>query len=77
MLSAVLKVIILFGLFWIPISYLLAGNLSFTFSEKEGFQGGQSAMNCFWFFNYGIGVGTMFILLAHVTQSVFLKFKNE
>lgn len=47
-LSRFLKIIIILGVLWVPISYLLAGNLSFSFSEKETFQGGQAAIRWFW-----------------------------
>ena len=65
MLSVFLKIMILLGILWVPISYLLAGNLSFSFSEKETFQGGQDAMRWFWRLSYGIGVGTILIIIAY------------
>jgi len=37
-LSSLLKIIIVMGILWVPISYLLAGNLSFSFSEKDQFK---------------------------------------
>jgi len=43
-LSRLLKTTITLGVLWLPISFFLAGNLSFTFSEKLSFQGGQAAM---------------------------------
>lgn len=64
-LSITLKIILLLGVLWVPISYLLAGNLSFTFSEKEAFQGGQSVMKWFWGLSYGIGIGSLFALLTY------------
>jgi hypothetical protein len=64
-LSITLKIIIILGLCWVPISYFLAGNLSFTFSEKATFQGGQSAMRWFWILSYGIGAGTLLVLIVH------------
>lgn len=33
---------------WIPVSYLLAGNLTFSFTGTPAFQGGQQAMRIFW-----------------------------
>ena len=56
-LSRFLKIIIILGILWVPISYLLSGNLSFSFSEIETFQGGQTAMKWFWRLSYGIGIG--------------------
>ena len=54
--AGLLKAIILLGILWAPISYLLARNPSFSFSEKESFQGGQMAMKWFWRLSYGIGI---------------------
>ena len=73
-LSGVLKIIIVLGILWVPISYLLAGNLSFSFSEKETFQGGQDAMKWFWRLSYGIGIGT---ILTLITYWISLIFKNN
>ena len=73
-LSEFLKIIIILGILWVPISYLLAGNLSFSFSEKESFQGGQIAMRWFWYLSYGIGLGTVTILF---TYWISLLFKRE
>lgn len=75
-LSVFLKIIIALGVLWVPISYLLAGNLSFTFSEKETFQGGQVAMKLFWCFSYGVGIGTIIILLTYWVLLLFQKDKT-
>lgn len=75
-LSSSLKIIIVLGILWVPISYLLAGNLSFSFSEKETFQGGQDAMKWFWRLSYGIGVGVILILSAYWFSLVFKKDKK-
>lgn len=50
---------------WVPISYVLAGNLSFSFSEKEGFQGGQSAMKWFWGYSYAVVILPLALLVMH------------
>ena len=72
-LSGFLKIIIVLGILWVPISYLLAGNLSFSFSEKETFQGGQDAMKWFWRFSYGIGTGAILTLIAYWISLLFKK----
>ena len=72
-LSGFLKVIIILGILWVPISYLLAGNLSFTFSEKETFQGGQDAMRWFWRLSYGIGIGAILTISTYWISLVFKK----
>lgn len=74
-LSVILKFIIILGILWVPISYLLAGNLSFTFSEKETFQGGQVAMRWFWRFSYGIGIGSISIIFTYWISLLLKKDK--
>lgn len=75
-LSGFLKVIIVLGILWVPISYLLAGNLSFSFSEKETFQGGQDAMRWFWQLSYGIGIGAILIISTYWISLLFKKDKT-
>lgn len=61
--SRAFKTLLVLSFLWVPVCYLLAGNLSFTFGNKAGIQGGQTAMKMFWFFTYGI-VGLPIVLLA-------------
>ena len=75
-LSGVLKIIIVLGILWVPISYLLAGNLSFSFSEKETFQGGQDAMKWFWRLSYAIGISAILTLIAYWVSLLFNKNKT-
>ena len=75
-LSSLLKIIIILGILWVPISYLLAGNLSFTFSEKETFQGGQEAMKWFWRLSYGIGIGAVLTITTSWISLLFIKDKT-
>lgn len=72
-LARFLTAILILAILWVPISYLLAGNLSFSFSEKESFQGGQTAMKWFWYLSYGIAVGSILILLIYWTSLLFTK----
>lgn len=72
-LSGFLKLIIVLGMLWVPISYLLAGNLAFTFSEKETFQGGQSAMRWFWRLSFGMPAGTLLSLIVSGISTLFYK----
>ena len=60
-ISRSFKVIFLLAVLWAPLAYLLAGNLSFTFSERETFQGGQLAMKLFWNLSYGIAIAALLI----------------
>jgi len=72
-LAYLLKMIIILAIFWAPISYLLAGNFSFSFSEKETFQGGQVAMQWFWRLSYGIATGAISILIIYWVSLIFIK----
>lgn len=72
-LSIVLKTCIALGLFWAPIAYLLAGNWSFSFAERETFQGGQEAMKWFWRLSYGIAIGTLVTLILFWLSLLFKK----
>jgi hypothetical protein len=76
-LARFLKIIIILGILWVPISYLLAGNLSFSFSNKESFQGGQYAMRWFWRLTYGIGIGAILILIIYWITLLFNKNKTD
>jgi len=64
-ISILLKVALALAILWVPVCYLLAGNLSFSFSEKETFQGGQLAMRLFWIYSYGVVGLSLFVLLIH------------
>jgi len=75
-LSRFLKIIMILGILWVPISYLLAGNLSFSFSEKEPFQGGQDAMIWFWRLSYGIGIGAILTISTYWISLLFKKDKT-
>lgn len=75
-LSGFLKFIIILAILWLPLSYLLAGNLAFNFSEKRTFQGGQIAMKWFWHLSYGIGIGAVLTLLIYWVSLLFKKNKT-
>ena len=75
-LSGFLKIVIALGILWVPISFLLAGNLSFSFSEKETFQGGQDAMRWFWRLSYGIGIGPILTITTYWISLLFIKDKT-
>ncbi|MHA7864827.1 hypothetical protein [Flagellimonas marinaquae] len=73
LLNQLLKFSVGFAVLWVPISYLLSGNLSFSFSgTATGFQGGQLAMKLFWGYTYGIAILPMILLIIHW----FLKLIN-
>lgn len=73
MLSNLLKLMLILAFLWLPICYFLAGNISFSFSEKETFQGGQTAMKWFWYFSYGVAIGPILILIIYWFSKFFRK----
>lgn len=72
-LSMILKLTVILAVLWVPICYLLAGNISYTFTEKETFQGGQLAMKWFWGFTYSIVIIPILILIIHLVYSTIKK----
>lgn len=70
-LAGILKVVILLGILWVPIAYLLAGNIAFNFSEKESFQGGQRAWSWFQGLTFGIVLGAITILFTYWLALLF------
>lgn len=68
-----LKIVLILSVFWIGISYLLAGNLSFSFSEKSTFQGGQLAMSIFWKTTYSLAITPIFLLIIYLFSKLFNK----
>lgn len=75
-LSRILKGIIILAILWVPICFLLSGNFSNSFSEKEVFQGGQLAMKWFWRFTYGIVISPLLIICIHWTYSIYSRMKK-
>ena len=75
-LAYVLKGFIVLALLWVPICYLLAGNISFTFTEKAEFQGGQLAMRLFWYFSYFVASGPIILFLIYGIASAFNRKKQ-
>ena len=71
--SGLLKLIIVLGILWAPISYVFAGNFSFSFSVKETFQGGQEAMQWFWRLSYGIAIGAIVVVFMYWVSLLFQK----
>lgn len=73
--ALLLKTCIALACLWVPIAYLLAGNLSFSFSEKTSFQGGQNAMRIFWGFTYTIVGAPLVWGLSYGIVSLLRKFR--
>lgn len=74
-LALLLKVFIGLATFWAPVCYLLAGNFSFTFTEKTEFQGGQLAMKLFWHFSYLMIYGPILLILSYGLSHLFRRKK--
>lgn len=64
-LSLMLKLSLLLGILWAPVCYLLAGNWNYSFSEKEAFQGGQTAMRIFWRYSAAIPILALLSWFIH------------
>ncbi len=64
---------VILAVIWFPVSYLLAGNISFSFTEKAVFQGGQDAMRWFWRYTYGIPIFSLGTFLLYGILSAFRK----
>ncbi len=76
-LNWILKITICLAILWAPICYLLAGNLSYSFTEKAEFQGGQLAMKIFWIFSYALAVIPILILIFHWMITLFRSIRNK
>jgi hypothetical protein len=74
--ALLLKILIVLAILWVPISYLLAGNISNTFTEKAGFQGGQLAMEIFWINSYLTAAAPIVLAIAFGFYALFRK-KSE
>lgn len=72
-LAFALQLLIILAVLWAPLSYLLAGNLSFSFTEKAGFQGGQTAMRLFWYFNYALATAPILLFLLYGLSRILKK----
>lgn len=64
-LAILLRIMLVIAVLWMPICYFLSGNLSFSFNEKDTFQGGQLAMRWFWRFSYGLALAPILLLIIY------------
>lgn len=76
-LKKILIACLILAIFWVPVCYLLAGNISFTFSGKPEFQGGQSAMKLFWIYTYGIPATAILTVVLDWIYQLALYLKNS
>lgn len=76
-LSELLKTTISLGVLWVPLSYLLSGNISFSFNQSESFQGSQEAMKWFWWLSYSIPIGSILTLIIYGVSLLLIKIKNR
>ena len=69
--SKLFKYNIILSFFWMPIGYILSGNLSTSFGRSDSFQGSAFAGEIYWIFNYTL-LGIPFLLLfVFLILSVF------
>lgn len=77
-LSGFLKFIALLAVLWVPISYLLAGNMSFSFSSaNDGFRGSPLAYVWFKRFTLGIVYGALAALVFHWVTRLIMGMKSR
>ena len=72
-LNRSLKIAISLGFLWAPLAYVLAGNFSFTFKDKQEFQSSMEAMEWFWKLNYTAALLPLLILFCFFITRPFLK----
>jgi len=80
LMHILLKLNLILAILWVPISYLLAGNITNSFSgSATGFQGSPKASEVFWGFNIFLIFLPFSILSAVGIQTVInlLKSKNN
>ena len=75
--SFILKTLLVLAILWAPVCYLLSGNFSFSFGNRETFQGGQAAMRLFWYFNYFMAGSPLVLLILYKIISYFRRRKNQ
>ncbi|SFR52348.1 hypothetical protein SAMN04490243_2581 [Robiginitalea myxolifaciens] len=71
--SRLLKFAIVLAILWVPLAYLLAGNLSFSFRGQEEFRGSDRASIWFWRLSYTTVILPVLILLSHWIYTIFRK----
>ena len=80
LMHIMLKLNLIMAFLWVPISYLLAGNITNSFSgSAEGFQGSPQASEIFWGYNVFLLFLPLSILSAVGIQTTidYLKSKNN
>lgn len=73
--ASILTGLIILSVLWAPICYFLAGNFSFSFTEKGEFQGGQLAMSIFWYFSYFMAAAPVMLWIIYGIISFLRKRK--
>jgi len=68
---------LMLAILWLPVSWLLAGNLSFTFTEKAEFQGGQQAMRLFWIYSGLVVMLPLAVTLLYYIIMLAQKLRNR
>ncbi len=66
------KFVIALSALWIPVSYLLAGNLSNSFGNSDSFQGSQAAGEVFWVYSYSLAALPIVLFLVFLATKLFL-----
>jgi hypothetical protein len=71
--SLLAKFFIVLAILWVPVSYLLSGNLRFNFIGAQTYQGGYYGMKTFWNYTFLTAVGPIATYLLSWTVGFFKK----
>ena len=71
--AGILRFLLYPAILWLPISYFLAGNASFSFTETDTFQGGQTAMQIFWAFNLALALAPVLFSIVYLGYRITRK----
>nr|WP_321409006.1 hypothetical protein [uncultured Carboxylicivirga sp.] len=77
LLDIYFKIVFISSVLWLPVSYLLAGNMAFTFSQLNGFQGGSLAFQCFLFYTGLVVLCSVIFLLMGLGIIVINKIRHR
>lgn len=70
-------VLVVLGLLWAPVSFLLAGNLTNEFSGSAvGFQGSPQASEIFWGFSYVVAAAPVVLILLVLINKFIRLFRK-
>jgi len=66
-----------FSLLWLPVSYVLAGNVNFVFGESEGFRGSPRASRLFWAYSVFCAAYPLLLALSRAILQLLRSTKHQ